>query len=193
LVEGETIAQLQGTVPGSFTLLNTILSCASGESNAFGPIIDSGYNLNSDGTGFLTNSTSFNGVDPGLGAFGYFGGPTETIALLPTSIAIDHADPTNFPPTDQRGYPRPFGPAPDIGAFEYWPAPPNSLTVSALPSQMIDIVFWGPRGQSIRLLESTNLTDWFFISTNTIPSSNSLQLRLPLANRPAAFYQAVSP
>jgi hypothetical protein len=37
---------------------------------------------------------------------------------LPGSPAIDAADSTDFPATDQRGVPRPFGPAPDIGAFE---------------------------------------------------------------------------
>ncbi len=192
LVQGETIAQLQGAEPGTFTLLNTILSCATGESNAFGPIIDSGYNLNSDGAGFLTNSTSFNGVDPGLGAFGYFGGPTETISLLPKSIAIGHADPTNFPPTDQRGYPRPFGPAPDIGAFEYWPAPPNSLTASITLNAMFDLVFWGTNGQSFSTLASTNLINWIAISTNTIAASNSFQQLLPMNDGPGIFFQAIS-
>jgi predicted outer membrane repeat protein len=48
------------------------------------------------------------------------GGPTQTIALLPTSPAIDAGDASLAPSTDQRGYPRPDPgvPEPDIGAFE---------------------------------------------------------------------------
>ncbi len=46
------------------------------------------------------------------------GGPTETIALVPGSPAIDAADGTNCPPTDQRGITRPQGAGCDIGAFE---------------------------------------------------------------------------
>jgi hypothetical protein len=61
------------------------------------------------------------------------GGPTQTIALLPTSLAVD-AVPWNANPelssctdtarqtimTDQRGVPRPQGRACDIGAFEFF-------------------------------------------------------------------------
>jgi hypothetical protein len=42
-----------------------------------------------------------------------------THALLPGSPAIDAADPTTFPGTDQRGVTRPQGAAPDIGAYEF--------------------------------------------------------------------------
>lgn len=52
------------------------------------------------------------------------GGPTETIAIRPTSSAIDTADPAFCPPTDQRGVPRMQDgdgdgkPGCDMGAFE---------------------------------------------------------------------------
>ena len=47
------------------------------------------------------------------------GGPTQTIALLPDSPAIDAADPTVLD-TDQRGLPRRAADgSADIGAFEF--------------------------------------------------------------------------
>jgi CSLREA domain-containing protein len=59
------------------------------------------------------------GVDPMLGSLANNGGPTQTIALLPMSPAIDAADPACPPPaTDQRGFVRPGGARCDIGAFE---------------------------------------------------------------------------
>ena len=186
-LEGNTISIESGQI----TLLNSILSCATGKTNAFGPIIDAGYNLNSDATGFLTNSTSLNGVDPKLGTLGNHGGPTPTIPLLPGSIAIDHGDPASFPPTDQRGYPRPFGSAPDIGAFEYWTYPPNSLSVSNVSNGMFDLVFWGTNGQRFTTLASDNLSDWKPISTNTIAANNWFEMFFPM-NDGWSFYQTVS-
>jgi hypothetical protein len=54
------------------------------------------------------------------------GGPTPTVALLPESPAIDIVAPDDFTDeqgnpliTDQRGVPRPQGPACDAGAFEF--------------------------------------------------------------------------
>ncbi len=60
-------------------------------------------------------------ADPMLGSLVNNGGPTLTHALLGNSPAIDAGCATNLPPTDQRGegYPRVWGAAVDIGAFEY--------------------------------------------------------------------------
>ena len=78
-------------------------------------------------TGGLSNGSSGNivGVDPLLSAPGNFGGPTQTIALLPGSPALDAGNTAlavdgqgNPLTTDQRGMPRAVGAAVDIGAFE---------------------------------------------------------------------------
>lgn len=47
------------------------------------------------------------------------GGPTQTLALVENSPAIDAADNAVCPATDQRGVSRPQGAKCDIGAFEY--------------------------------------------------------------------------
>ena len=47
------------------------------------------------------------------------GGPTATLALLPTSPAVNHVPVGSCAvAADQRGIPRPQGPACDVGAFE---------------------------------------------------------------------------
>jgi CSLREA domain-containing protein len=85
-----------------------------------------GYNLieNTTGTTF-TGTTAGNilGRDPGLVPARLVDG-TEVVPLQPGSLAVDTADPANFPATDQRGTPRAQdgnmdgSSLPDIGAFE---------------------------------------------------------------------------
>ena len=96
------------------------------------------------GSGGPVNGTNGNQVgvaDPGLGPLADNGGPTQTIALLPGSPAIDAGspalavDPTTGLPltTDQRGagFPRIVNGTVDIGAFEVQAT--NHLAVTAQP------------------------------------------------------------
>src|SRR5579884_1121992 len=71
------------------------------------------------GSGDLLN------VNPDLGPLQNNGGPTQTMALLPGSPAIDAGDNTapSLPATDQRGYARIVGNGIDIGAYEYGATP----------------------------------------------------------------------
>jgi hypothetical protein len=62
--------------------------------------------------------TDILGADPMLGPLASNGGPTQTMALLAGSPALNHGDPSTFPATDQRGTARPFNLITDIGAFE---------------------------------------------------------------------------
>jgi predicted outer membrane repeat protein len=105
----------------SAKVVNTILSAgASGSNIAGGQITSQGHNLSSDnGSGYLTATGDQINTDPQLDPAGLQnnGGPTQTIALLATSPAIDHGDDANAPSRDQRSYAR--NGVSDIGAFEY--------------------------------------------------------------------------
>jgi hypothetical protein len=95
-----------------------------------------GHNLIGDGTGGSgfdptdLVGTSANPIDPLLGPLQDNGGPTQTMALLVGSPAIGAGDPTNAPPTDQRGASRIFNGTIDIGAYEVQAAPLPSASVS---------------------------------------------------------------
>jgi len=76
------------------------------------------------GGGTFTGSGNILGQDPKLGALTNNGGPTQTLALLPGSPAIDSGNNATCETTDQRGQSRPYdgdknGSAIcDMGAFE---------------------------------------------------------------------------
>ncbi len=116
------------------TLYNTIVAvntAGDGADDIAGAGVSSAsaYNLvGVDETGSLTNGTDGNliigATNPGLGLLAYNGGPTQTIALLAGSPAIDagsNALANEFSlTTDQRGtgFPRIVNGIVDIGAFE---------------------------------------------------------------------------
>jgi hypothetical protein len=84
-----------------------------------------GTNFGDDST--CPGFTQVTSAQLNLGSLADNGGPTQTIALLPGSVAIDAAtDCTDYDgnslTTDQRGVARPQGPACDVGAFELEPA-----------------------------------------------------------------------
>ncbi len=113
---------IYGALAGSAVhISNTILDAGASGQNIFnngGTITSDGYNLSSDdGGGYLMGPGDQINTDPMLDPAGLQnnGGPTQTIALLPGSPAIDTGDP-NAPTKDQRYYLR--NGAPDKGAFE---------------------------------------------------------------------------
>ncbi len=108
IVAGNNIPSGPSDIQNSGTLL--------GSSNLIGTVIGTG------GSGGLTSGTDHNIVltslsSLGLAPLGSYGGPTQTMALLPGSAAIGAGESTS-PPIDQRGAPRPAFGAADIGAFE---------------------------------------------------------------------------
>jgi hypothetical protein len=108
-------------------------------------------------------------TDPKLGPLADNGGPTLTMALLPGSPAIDAGDTAAAPPIDQRGIPRPFSLAADIGAFEFW----STLRASPAGSGGIDIFASGISGQTCRLLASTDFSSWVPFATNQISTNGT--------------------
>jgi hypothetical protein len=111
-------------------------------------LTSAGHNLSDDSSckSFFASVGESNGTPAGLdlGGLQNNGGPTQTIALLPDSLAVDviPVSPTDFCTaidgttpiaTDQRGVTRPQGTACDIGAFELVPATPTP-TATATPT-----------------------------------------------------------
>jgi hypothetical protein len=111
------------------TLANSIVASSPNGGNCAGTILNNGNNLQWPGT---SCGLTIPALDPQLGSLANNGGPTQTLALLPASPAIDQANNASCPATDQRGLPRPVdgnkdGTATcDIGAFE--------LQVTILPT-----------------------------------------------------------
>jgi hypothetical protein len=102
------------------TLTNTILMAGTGANlvNDGGTISSQGNNLSSDtGGGFLNKSTDRFNTNPGLDILKNNGGPTDTVALLSSSVARDTGNDALAPRTDERGYFR--NGTSDVGAFEF--------------------------------------------------------------------------
>ncbi len=100
----------------------------------YGNITSLGHNLignSTDGSGFVASDLV--NVNPLLGPLQDNGGPTQTIALLAGSPAINAGNNVNAPAFDQRGpgFARLVNGAIDIGAFEVQPGPnPASLKIN---------------------------------------------------------------
>jgi hypothetical protein len=98
-----------------------------------------GHNLlgnSAGGSGF--DATDLLNVDPLLGPLQDNGGPTQTMALLPGSPAIDAGDNTDAPEWDQRGpgFRRIVNGTIDIGAFEVQARGHGRPSVQPLPDPL---------------------------------------------------------
>ena len=105
---------------GATTLTNTIVAGQTAGGDISGTVSGS-YNLiDTGGSGGLVNGVAGNIVgvaDPGLAPLGNYGGPTQTMALMSGSAAINAGTTgAGIPTTDQRGFGRQG--AVDIGAFQ---------------------------------------------------------------------------
>jgi hypothetical protein len=168
------------TLDNTIVALNTRLSIGGttpDDISQSGGVVSSASANNLIGTGgsggLIGNADNQVGVaEPGLGTLGYYGGPTQTIPLLPGSPAIASGstalavDPTTGQTLeyDQRGigFDRIVNGAVDIGAYQSLPAATDSVSVS-----------WGTVGTAqlytaadgLRLLPAGRNTDlpWYGI------------------------------
>jgi hypothetical protein len=166
-VSGSNISEAGGIKSESsnirFTNTLVALNTASTAPDFGGTVLDGGHNLigNADGsTGFSSANGDLLGdtahpLDPHLGHLHDNGGPTQTIALLPDSPAINRGDNNAVSvtgPNDQRGVgnARIFDGTIDIGAFELQPPPsgvPPAGTVVPVGPLMLFGFGFGPGGQ----------------------------------------------
>ncbi|HUN58678.1 MAG TPA: right-handed parallel beta-helix repeat-containing protein [Candidatus Binataceae bacterium] len=112
-------------VKGTIMAANTGGNC----NTLRGPITDEGFDLDDDGScDFSSGTTTDSAIALDPNGLQNNGGPTETVALESTSVAInqipvaDCTDQSSLPVrllTDQRGVLRPQFTACDIGAYEY--------------------------------------------------------------------------
>jgi hypothetical protein len=127
---GSGINNYQATL----NLSNTIIANSTPGGDCTNPaaIATNDHNLIKDGS----CCTALSG-DPKLGPLADNGGPTQTMALLAGSPAINAGNNANCLGTDQRGTtrPQPAGGTCDIGAFELGDTTPPSVTVNQATGQ----------------------------------------------------------
>jgi hypothetical protein len=171
---GAGIANASGTFTLKNTILSTNLSVLSGTNfsfNAYGTVTDAGHNLSSDSTPAGLGSSSAANTDPELAPLAANGGPTLTMALAAGSPALYMAgnNPANFPPTDQRGVPRPnSSKGADIGAYEL-AASPAIVTQPQSQTQP----YGGSATFTVTALGYSPLYyQWLFIGTNLYGGSS---------------------
>jgi hypothetical protein len=151
------------TAVGATTLNGDVIvgnpsTLGRGDDDIAGVIFPTGANnvVGTEPNGGLTNGVNGNqvGVTPAqvaLGPLADNGGPTQTFALLPGSVAIGMGQ-TGVDPTDQRGDPRPTTTRADAGAFQTQNFLTNPPSVS---------VAFGPAGEVIELVNSAGVLTQF--------------------------------
>jgi hypothetical protein len=124
------VTNLYNTIVAGNSLANSVFNTEPSDINGTVSNV-SANNLIGDGDGASGIANGINGnlvgqqnalIDPKLAPLGNYGGPTETMALLPGSLAIDagaNTVPGGLPLTDQRGFVRTINGQVDIGAVEY--------------------------------------------------------------------------
>jgi alpha-tubulin suppressor-like RCC1 family protein len=159
----------------------------------YGNVIDAGHNLTEQQAFSLTNSTSLTGTNALLGPLGNYGGPTPTLPLLYGSPAINAGDTTAAPATDQRGYPRPYGTAADIGAYEWGAAPatPPKFTSCLKLTNNVALQLTGEIGRRFEIHTSTNLSTWTWLATLTNNSAIMFYTNAGVGAEPKRFYKAM--
>jgi hypothetical protein len=183
---------------GSITLFNSIVA-GNTLPNTAG---DGGQIGTTSGIAVQTGVNLTNG-NPLLAPLGRYGGPTPTMPPLPGSPAIDGCTNSTTFTTDQRGYPRSLGLAPDIGAVEgvHNPAGPGNLkNLTMLGNGSVSLTLTNYSDMSFTVLASTNLalpfSQWSNLGTTVESPLGSGQYSftdLQATNYNQRFYGVASP
>jgi hypothetical protein len=169
------------TFSGNFITENTIIAVNAGRSatDVWGAFTSWGFNLvgatnASTGLGINTDQVGNlnNVINPMLGALQDNGGSTPTMALLPSSPAVDQGNSFGSA-VDQRGAPRSMrcssnptpGDGSDVGAFEWIPP---SINMSQ-PNKKI-VVSWSIYNIGFALQSATNLSANNWVSISNVPA-----------------------
>ena len=143
---------------GTLTLTNTIVArnLVSGTPQDIGGSVEASSSHNlvgvdsdlsgiSNGTNGNKVGTAFMPIDPNLGPLQDNGGPTQTMALLPGSPAIDAGNNAGAPQWDQRGpgFPRIVNGTIDIGAYELQSQQSQAITTTILSSSSPNPLVFG--------------------------------------------------
>ncbi len=130
-------------------------------STHFDAVNSLGHNLignssDSEGNWGSTDLTDNRAQPLDLGSLGNYGGRTQTIAVLPGSVAIGNGTANGAPSTDQRGVARPAGNA-DIGAFQdrgftivlFPESSPQSAKVNTPFGNPLTVIASSPKGDPV--------------------------------------------
>ncbi len=139
---GDSVGNSTASTTATATITHTILGQSDTTGQDFtGTTAGTGTNTTSGTNNLIRTESGFAGsfstADPLLGALVPNGGPTQTMALLQGSPAIDAGLKAGAPATDQRGVARDqdnMGTV-DIGAFELAALQSQTITFNPLPNQ----------------------------------------------------------
>jgi hypothetical protein len=169
---------------GTAYLANSIVvgNSAGQDPDVYGVYAAADHNLIGvlgDATGFNGNNIVLNSDDvavAGLGPLANNGGPTQTMALLAGSPAIDAGDnsPPGFPAnpsTDQRGFPRIVNGIIDIGAYE---VQSTNFQITVGGTYTLEVAPGAPLIKAIELLDSQgNEVEQWPLTTPSITITNT--------------------
>ncbi|MDG3008412.1 choice-of-anchor Q domain-containing protein [Paludisphaera mucosa] len=153
-------------VAGTMALTNTIVAGNTGPDGAPSDIKGnapvSGVNnlIGVGGSGGLIDGIDGNLVDVAmalLAPLGDYGGPTQTMPLLPGGPGLDAGTSTGAPTTDQRGLGRVGGV--DIGAFESQGFKIAPIAGATPQTSLVDTPFGNPLAVSVTALNSVEPVD----------------------------------
>ena len=189
---GNTALDAGGGILNSFGTLNLTNSIVCSNSAPNGPNIDG---VISSGANNLVD------VNALLAPLGDYGGPTPTMPPWPGSPAIDGCTNGTVFATDQRGFPRVFGPFADIGAAEVqivFGTTPLLTGLTKLGDGNFQFGFTNVAGASFTVWASTNvampIAQWINLGAPVESPAGTFQFTDPQAtNSRLRFYRVTSP